>query len=153
MDDYIAGIKSAWLGEQFGQAVFAALAEAASDSGMADRWRTLARLEEMTGQRMVAVLELYGETTGSEFIDVEAILQRYSGSSHLEIMTNMKERVVAAIERFDRLLGIAPESDLDAVQFLVDHEPALLSFVDREIEGSGDSLQQVEALLAGSTIR
>ena len=51
------------------------------------------------------------------------------------------------------LLGITPESDLDAVQFLVDHGLALLTFVDREIESSGDSLEQVEALLAGSTIR
>ena len=149
MDDYIAGVKSAWLGEQHGRAAFTALAEAAGDAGTAGKWKTLAQLEQVTGQRMAALLESYGEMPDEPFIDVEAIVDRFSTESHLEIMADMKKIIGPAIERFDRLLGIAPESDIDAVQFLVDHEVALMTFVDRELEGRADSLAQVEALLAG----
>ncbi len=44
MDDYIAGIRGAWLGEQLGFAVFMARAEAEQDAALAAKWRSLAEL-------------------------------------------------------------------------------------------------------------
>ena len=60
----------------------------------------------------------------------------------------MRERVLGALERFEHLLATAPESDLEDIQFLVDHELALLTFVDKEADGDADSLGGVQELLS-----
>ena len=63
-------------------------------------------------------------------------------------MTQMKSVVEKAIIHFDQLLAVAPESDVPAVQFLVQHEQALLTFVERELAGkSTASLDDVRLLL------
>jgi hypothetical protein len=63
-------------------------------------------------------------------------------------MEKMKDVVTNAIVRFDQLLAVAPESDVPSVRFLVDHEQALLTFVDCQIAGDqAHALEDVEALL------
>ena len=53
-----------------------------------------------------------------------------------------------AIERFERLLAIAPEEDREVVQILVDHELALKRFAERELAGDPEtSLDPVRAVI------
>jgi hypothetical protein len=149
-DSYIEGIRGAWLGERFGEAFFKALAERTDDKSMQTTWQTLANLEIVTGNRMVAVLEAHGEpAVTDEDIEIgDEILSQYTSTSHLDSMTRMKGVVEKAIIRFDQLLAIAPESDVPSVQFLVHHEQALLTFVDREIAGDhAHALDDVQKLL------
>ena len=149
-DSYIEGIRGAWLGEQFGEAFFQALADRADDNPMRAAWQTLAKLENVTGKRMAALLEAHGEAAVTdEVIEVgNEILSQYTGTSHLQSMMRMKDVVEKAIIRFDQLLAVAPESDVPSVQFLVHHEQALLTFVDREIAGEqAHALEDVEKLL------
>lgn len=151
MDDYLEGIRSAWLGEQFGQRFFLEMALASSDETMSTRWKTLSQLEEVTGNRMAEVLAFWDAApSGSEFVDISPeIVEQFTGVSHQEAMQKMKTRVEEALLRFDHLLAIAPDQDIAAVQFLVDHEQALLTFVNRELAGDADnSMADVERLLS-----
>jgi len=149
MDDYIAGVHSAWLGEHLGFAAFNARADAEQDEFLSEKWRTLAQLEQVTGERMAKVLRAHGEQIDDEpFIDLESeAFQTYLSLSHTDVMGYMRDRVVAALERFEHMLATAPEYDLEDIQFLVDHELALLTFVDREIAGADDSLADVEKMI------
>ena len=99
---------------------------------------------------MAALLEANGEAAVTdEVIEVgEEILSQYAEASHGDAMMHMKEVVEKAIVHFDQLLAVAPEVDVPAVQFLVQHEQALLSFVEREIAGDATrSLDDVQTLL------
>lgn len=150
MDNYIAGIRSAWLGECLGFAAFTARAEAEQEEVLADKWRILAQLEEVTGQHMASVLKAHGETVDNEpNIDEESeAFQTYLSLPHGEVVSYMRDRVLGALERFEHLLAIAPTSDLEHLHFLIDHELALLTFVDRESSGRGDSLSDARKLLS-----
>ena len=85
-DSYLDGIRSAWLGEQFGEVFFKALADRTEDDSMQLTWQTLANLENVTGKRMAAVLEGHGEpAVTDEIIEVgDEILNQYAGASHLD---------------------------------------------------------------------
>jgi hypothetical protein len=149
-DSYIDGIRSAWLGEQFGEVFFNGLADRTEDESMRSTWQTLAKLENVTGKKMAAVLEVYGEAaaTGDRIEVSDEIFSQYTSAVHLDSMLRMKDVVEKAIIRFDQLLAVAPEADVPSVRFLVQHEQALLTFVDREIDGNhADALQDVEKLL------
>ncbi len=149
-DSYLEGIKSAWLGEQMGEAFFSGMAERTSDESLRSAWQTLARLEHVTGNRMAELLETYGEApSGDGTYGVgEEILSQYLDTPHMESMARMKDVVEKAIVRFDQLLAVAPEADVPAVQFLVQHEEALLSFVEKEIAGDREhSLEAAEKLI------
>ena len=150
MEDYIAGVHNAWLGERLGFAAFSSRAEAERDEVLAEKWRLLAKLEQVTGERMAKVLRAHGEEAEEEpFIDRESeAFQTYLTLSHVEVTGYMRERVLGALERFEHLLATAPESDLEEIQFLVDHELALLTFVDKEADGDADSLGGVQELLS-----
>ena len=149
MDDYIAGIRSAWLGECLGFAAFMARAEAEQEDVLVYKWRRLAELEQVTGERMASVLRAHGEQVDEEpYVDRESeVFQTYLSLPHIEVMRYMRERVLGALERFEHMLAAAPQADLEDVQFLVDHELALLTFVDKEVSGHGDSLRKVHDLL------
>lgn len=152
-DSYLDRIRSAWLGEQFGEVFFLSMAERAEDPAMQEKWRTLARLEHVTGQTMAGVLQAYGENpeTEDEIAVSEDVLTRYTQVPFHDALQRMKGTIEAAIVRFDQLLADAPEDDVTAVQFLVEHEQALLNFVDRELAGeSARSLEHVEALLGSA---
>jgi hypothetical protein len=149
-DNYLDGIRSAWLGEQFGQAFFNAMANASDDEHMQATWKTLAQLEYVTGNRMATLIESHGEqATTDEIIDIsDELIQQYTDVSHFESMSRMQDVIEEAIIRFDQLLAVAPENDVNAVRFLVEHELALQTFVEREIAGHAEnSLEEVIRLL------
>ncbi|NKB98836.1 MAG: hypothetical protein GKR90_10135 [Pseudomonadales bacterium] len=152
-DSYLDGIRGAWLGELLGEAFFTALAERTDDESMRAAWRTLAELENVTGKKMAKLLEVNGEAAVTEeSIEInEEILDQYTKGNHLDSMQRLKDVVAKAIVRFDQLLAIAPESDIQSVQFLVQHEQALQTFADREISGDhAHALDDAQALIASA---
>lgn len=150
MDDYLEGVHSAWLGEKMGHQFFSAMADAATTELETGQWRTLARLESVTGSKMAAVMEFWGTTPNeAEVVDISPeILDSFRAMSHADAMTRMKSTVEEALTHFDQLLAIAPDNDVEAIRFLVDHERALLSFVECELAGEHEkSLDAALALL------
>ncbi len=148
--NYLDGIKSAWLGEQYGAAFFNLMAKHASDESMQTCWRTLAQLETVTGSRMASLLKAHGQTAYTdEIIEIsDEMLHQHIDHSHQESMLQMRSTIEKAIARYDQLLAVAPEEDVREVQFLVDHEMALLDFVDCELRGDHDhALDSVNSLL------
>lgn len=148
--NFLDGIKSAWLGEQYGAAFFNALADTTSDDSLKSCWQTLAKLESVTGGRMADLLATHGESPNTdEIIEIsDEMLDDYTAHSHEDAMHHMKPTIEKAIARYDQLLAVAPEDDVPAVQFLVDHELALLDFVDCELSGNHEhALDSVKRLL------
>lgn len=147
---YEAGVHAAWVGELQGEAFFNALAEAEAGDRR-EKWLTLATLEQVTGERMAAVLRERGvhpkaPEESSQLLDAAA---QYAKMPFSQAVAAMRPILVDAIGRFEALLAQAPQAEREAMQFLVDHERALLRFVDLEAEGAGgESLQAIRGLIA-----
>ena len=99
---------------------------------------------------MAKVLRSHEEDIDNDTpIDHESeAFQSYLTLSHADVIAYMRMRVASALDRFEELLAIAPKQDLADVQFLVDHEYALITFVEREAAGEPDSLSDVHRLLS-----
>ncbi|MEM7015766.1 MAG: hypothetical protein AAF512_00335 [Pseudomonadota bacterium] len=150
--DYLAAIHRAWLGEVYGQAFFESVANNTNDPERAETWKLLAHLEEVTGRRMLTLVE--ANSLSAELPEsLEQMVEMgvaYAKMPHQQAMQEMKPTIDSAVERYEALLDVAPEHEQTAVQFLVDHERALASFVDSELSGQSKSaLDDVRALLSG----
>ena len=148
-DDYERSVHAAWVGELQGKAFFDALARAASGEER-EKWQTLAELERVTGERLATLLrarnvDLSPPEGAGELL---AAAERYAEQSFADAVSTMRPVLIAAIERFESLFSQAPEAERETMQFLVDHERALLRFVDLEVSGEGDrSLAATRALI------
>ena len=146
---YEDGIYQAWEGELQGEMFFQRKAQAAADDHRR-KWEELAELERVTGQRMAALLaakevELAAPEMPAQLL---AFADAFAQMPHAEAIAALRPILVAAIDRFEALLAQAPEADRQAVQFLVDHERALLNFVELEEAGQTDaSLDAARALI------
>ena len=147
---YEHGVHAAWVGELQGEAFFDALAQTASGTAQ-EKWRTLAQLEQVTGERLATVLharnvDLSPPEAPGELL---AAAKHYAELPFADAVSAMRPILVAAIDRFKALLDQAPDAERETMRFLVDHEQALLSFVDMEASGQGDrSLAPAQALIA-----
>ena len=146
---YQDGIFQAWAGELQGEMFFERRAQGAADEHR-EKWEELAELERVTGRRMAALLEAKQVELAAPEMSGQllAFAQAFAQMPHAEAMASLRPILVAAVERFEALLAQAPEADRQAVQFLVDHERALLNFVELEEAGQTDaSLDATRALI------
>ena len=151
-DSYEEGIFQAWIGELQGEMFFDAMAQSTVgvDRGRREKWETLAELERVTGRRMAKLLEAKGiepaaPAPSGQLLDA---LAAYTKMPFAEAVSAMRPILLPAIDRFEALLTQAPAADRQAVQFLVDHERAILSFVELEEAGETDaSLDAARALI------
>ena len=146
---YEDGIYQAWEGELQGEMFFQRKAQAAVDDHRR-KWEELAELERVTGQRMAALLEAKEVELAAPEMSAQllAFAEAFAQMPHAEAIAALRPILVAAIDRFEALLAQAPEADRQAVQFLVDHERALLNFVELEEAGQTDaSLDAARALI------
>ena len=146
---YADGIRDAWVGELQGEAFFARVAQAAAGEERG-KWETLAELERVTGRRMAALLvsrnmSLDAPEDSSELLRA---VEAYARMPFADAVSAMRPILTAAIGRFEALLAQAPAGERETVQFLVDHERAILSFVELEEAGEGAaSLAAARALI------
>ena len=158
VDSYEEGIFQAWVGELQGEMFFDAMAQSTvgvdrgrrGRRGRREKWETLAELERVTGRRMAKLLEakdieLAAPAPSGQLLDA---LVAYTKMPYAEAVSAMRPILLPAIDRFEALLTQAPAADRQAVQFLVDHERAILSFVELEEAGQTDaSLDAARALI------
>ena len=152
---YEEGIYQAWVGELQGEMFFERRAQAVADEHRDEqrKWKELAELERVTGRRMAALLEAKEvELSAPEpSAQLLAFVENFAQMPHADVVATLRPILVAAIDRFEALLAQAPEGDRQAVQFLVDHERALLRFVELEEAGRPDaSLDAARALIRGA---
>ena len=146
---YEDGVYRAWVGELQGEMFFTKMAQVAADE-QREKWQTLATLERVTGQCMAEVLKardvaLAAPELSGQLLDA---VEAYAKMPYAEAVAAMRPVLLPAIDRFEALLAQAPESDRDAMQFLVDHERAILSFVELEEAHQPDaSLDAARALI------
>lgn len=146
---YQDGIYQAWEGELQGEMFFERRALAAADDHRR-KWEELAELERVTGQRMAALLEAKEIELATPGMSGQllAFAEAFAQMPHAEAVASLHPILLAAIDRFEALLSQAPEADRQAVQFLVDHERALLNFVELEQAGQTNaSLDAARALI------
>ncbi len=146
--EYHDGILLAWQGEHWGKAFLDQLAERTDDAGQRAKWQVLAQLEEATGNALTPLVDDSAEPDPEGYRQVDAFVDEYAKLSWAEAMEQMMTLLDPAIERFERLLALAPEEDRDTVQILVDHELALKRFAERELAGDPEtSLDPVRAVI------
>lgn len=147
-DGYLDGVHAAWVGEIQGELFFNTLAKT-EVGAQREKWETLAQLERVTGERMAALLRARDVTptapeTSGELL---AAAQEYARMPFADAVSSMRPILLNAIGRFEALLAQAPPAERATMQFLLDHERALLSFVDREAAGDDASLEAAQALI------
>ena len=146
--EYRDGILAAWQGELWGEAFFDRLAEAADDADRCAKWQVLAELEQATGARLAPLVSDDAKARDGERPTPDAAALAYARLPHADAMRQMMTILDPAIERFRRLLAIAPAADRETVQLLVDHEVALKAFAERELAGeSATSLEPVRTII------
>ena len=147
--EYRDGILLAWQGEQWGKAFFERIAQATEDAGQRTKWEVLAELEEATGNRLLPLLDPDAERPSAEgYRALDAAVDTYAKLSWTEALEQMVPVLDPAIERFEKLLEMAPNEDRETVQILVDHEVALKRFAERELAGDPrTSLDPVRAVI------
>ena len=148
-DVYRDGIVQAWQGELWGQAFFERLAVVTDDADQRAKWRVLAELEEVTGNRLAPLVADAEEPPSVDaYRPLESAVAAYAALPWGVAMERMMTILDPAIERFRELLEQAPAEERDTVQILVDHEIALKRFAERELSGdAATSLEPVRAVI------
>lgn len=152
---YKDGIYRAWVGELQGEMFFARMAQGAHGSEQREKWQTLAELERVTGRRMAALLEAHNVERAAPEPPGQLLeaLATYAKMPYAEAVAALRAVVVPAIGQFEQLLAQAPAADREPLQFLVDHEQAILSFVEREAAGDKDAALDAARRLMASPVR
>ena len=146
--EYRDGILQAWQGEHWGKAFFDQLVERSDDAGQRAKWQVLGQLEEATGNALTPLVGDSAEPDPEGYRQVDTFVDAYAKLSWTEALGQMMTLLDPAIERFERLLALAPDEDRDTVQILVDHELALKRFAERELAGDPEtSLDPVRAVI------
>jgi len=148
---YLEELVAAYQGEVRGEATFSTLAEHATNAEEREVWRTLARLEATTRQRLMPLMERYGlDTTPNDEqkrLGCERGKARAAAgfSATIESMTRSLQPFLTL---YAHLEAEGPLEDQDELRFLNAHEIALHDFAVRALAGGGrDSLKPVRTLL------
>lgn len=148
--DYAAGLKMAYEEEIGGETFFAAMAEV-FDGIPAEALTLMARMEAET----VRVLTPAVERAGIAIADRDRL--RAEGRAEgialarrgwPDIARMMAEEYGAYVEEFAWTFQAAPEAERDRLQFLIDHEVAIIDFARAWRRGDADCLRPLRDYLA-----
>jgi hypothetical protein len=144
---YLRELAAAYQGEVRGEAMFRTLAARAGDDTAAETWRTLAKLEAATRERLLPLLRRHGLNTspdpGQQQLGGEARAALGLGGA----VRAMSESLPKYLKLYAELAATGPAGDRDGLTFLHAHEIALQQFCARRIAGREDALAPVLALL------
>ena len=150
MKEYREGVVAAWQGERQAEAFLSSVASLEEDADRRLKWQALAELEREMGNRLSLLMagDADDATRSEQGLSFEPDAKTYQRLPHADAMRQMKAVIEPAVERFRRLLAIAPQTHRETMQLLVDHELALKVFVEREMTGdSKTSLEGVQSIL------
>jgi hypothetical protein len=146
---YLKELTEAYQAEVRGEATFSTLAEHATSGEEVEIWRTLARLESTTRQRLVPLLERHGLDTTPDPERKRLGQERgkaRAAAGFAVTIKSMTETLQPYLTRYAQLEG--PPGDRSELQYLNGHEIALYEFAVRAVAGDGrDALAPVRAFL------
>ena len=135
---YEASVQAAWAGEVYGEALFSELARLDPGTALRPKWKLLAELEHVTGRQLAPLVIRYGFATEPPAEQIErglANAREFAQMPHADFMALIEPYLEEVVSRYEALRDAAPAEDKAAMQFLVDHEAALLRFVQLEQRG------------------
>jgi hypothetical protein len=149
---YLKEIVDAYQAEVRGEATFSTLAEQATSEEEAEIWRTLARLESATRERLIPLLQRHGLDTTPDPERRRLGEQRGRGraaAGFAVTVKSMTETLLPFLTLYAQLQAEGPAEDRHELEFLNAHEIALHEFATRALAGGGrGSLAHIRALLA-----
>jgi hypothetical protein len=148
---YLKEIVSAYQAEVRGEATFSTLAQHVTSGDEVEIWRTLARLESTTRQRLIPLLQRHGLDTTPDPEQWRLGQERgraRAAAGFAATIQSMTESLLPYLSLYTRLEAEGPAEDRSELAFLSAHEIALHEFAVRASAGGGrDSLAPVWALL------
>jgi hypothetical protein len=147
---YLRELAAAYQGEVRGEAMFRTLAARAGDDTAAETWRTLAKLEAATRERLLPLLRRHGLNTSPDPGQQQLGVERGEARAALGLggaVRAMSESLPKYLKLYAELAATGPAEDGDGLTFLNAHEIALQQFCARRIAGREDALAPVLALL------
>jgi hypothetical protein len=151
---YRQGIFAAYQGELIGESLYRELARRATDPCRKAKLDAIADVECLTHGRLRPIADrlniVPAEAEWRPIVDRRAI--ELASLTWPVFISNAMRDWPPYITRFEALQRLAPAGDAEPIQFLVDHEVALVKFVRAEMTdmGSDTALQLLEAFVMRS---
>ena len=151
MHDHLAELLEWYCDEVAGEAFFSALAHSAVEPTRANKWRTLARLEQCVAGQLRSALtarDVLIPTVGMDLQRGVESAQLYADLTWHEALARLRPELEGYVRDFQAAESRMPEDLLPLAQFVTEHERALLEFVTLELgEDTHHSLDSVLGLL------
>lgn len=142
-------IRELYESEIFGEAWSLGLIKVAKNERDQYQFGTLLQLETETKARLRPFLSKYNMSLleDMDLSDVDDAVADYQKStSFAEFATVTIPTVEAFLARFQAIANIAPEEDQEVVQSMVQHESAILNWLEMESQGNTDG--SLDAMIA-----
>ncbi|WP_284162625.1 hypothetical protein [Frigidibacter sp. SD6-1] len=156
--DYAASLKVAFEEEIGGETFFAAMAEVfagAFDGVPSEALALMARMEAETIRLLEPVVDRAGiAVTDRNVLRAEGRAEGFerAAAGWPEIVRSMDEDYGAYVEEFEWAFGQAPLEDRARLQFLVDHEVAIVGFARAWRAGDPDCLAPLHRYLTRAAL-
>ncbi|WP_415887587.1 hypothetical protein ACMXYO_05735 [Neptuniibacter sp. QD37_6] len=134
--------------EVFGEAASLALYEVAKNSTDKYKFGTLLQLETETKARLRPFLYRYHIDLYEEIDEAQILgfVELYLQSSWEQFIATFKPMVMQYLKRFKEIAELGPDQDREILLSMVEHETAILTWLDLELEGQeGRSLDAIIA--------
>jgi hypothetical protein len=149
---FVAYLIERFQGEVYGEAVFAAMANADPNPDSRYKWRVLEALERETKEYLARALRERGhsaEESNENRLQGDKLGRRLVAVPRALFMTGFRAEVLRFVAEYEQAEAFAPADGLAVARHVTAHERAILEFADHELAGRGaDSVAPVLALLA-----
>jgi hypothetical protein len=148
---YRDGISWAYQGELIGESVYRELANRSISGDQKAKLRAIADVEEYTSWRLKPIAERLGiEVSDAQRLGViERRVSKLQSLTWPDFIEKALRDWPPYIARFEALKQLAPAGDVDIIQWLVDHEVALVAFarIEQDDMGSNASFCKLQIFL------
>jgi hypothetical protein len=150
--DFAVYLTERFQGKVYGEAVFAALADAELDPDARYKWRVLEALERETKDYLARALRergLAADESADNRVKGEKLGRQLAAVPRAMFMAGFRAEVLKFVAEYEQAEASAPADGRTIAQHITAHERAILDFADLEIAGRlFDSPAPVLAMLS-----
>jgi hypothetical protein len=137
-------------GEVLGEALFSRMLALAAESRRRFQFGVMLQYESETKIRLRPFLARLGlplvENEAQRAAGIE-LGTRYAALAWPDFVAEFHSAITRVIARYQYIERLGPEADQPMLRFMVDHERAFMSFLEKERAGEPDSLNHMQRLL------